>query len=194
MQQRKRQLLSVGRQQGFSLVEVLVAMAISSVLLLATARFLPALQRAALHQTQKQALEEEIAQRLYTLARHIQRAGFCQGACVGEGLELQPNCLLARWDSNLNGRWEEAPTQSADVTGFRLQNGVLETLRGATACAGKGWEKMTDPGFAIVDSFVVRRQNISGFAPEFDIELAAHLKARPEMQVSVRFSATGHNL
>ena len=33
------------KEQGFSLLEVLIAMAISSVLLLGAARFLPALQR-----------------------------------------------------------------------------------------------------------------------------------------------------
>ena len=36
------------KEQGFSLLEVLIAMAISSVLLLGAARFLPALQRESL--------------------------------------------------------------------------------------------------------------------------------------------------
>lgn len=46
------------KEQGFSLLEVLIAMAISSVLLLGAARFLPALQRESLTSTRKLALEE----------------------------------------------------------------------------------------------------------------------------------------
>ncbi len=42
----------------FSLIETLIAMAIGAVLLLGAARFLPALQRRVLRQTQQQALEK----------------------------------------------------------------------------------------------------------------------------------------
>lgn len=182
------------KQRGFSLVEVLIAMAISSVLLLSTARFLPALHMASLHQTQQQALEEEVWQRLLTVSRHLQRAGFCRGACTGESITLENRCVLVRWDGNLNGVWEAAPPANADVTGFRLSNGALETQRGATTCTGKGWEKMTDPEFLIVDEFSVQRHNVSGFAPEFVMLLAAHLKSRPEAQVEAHYSVTGHNL
>ncbi|WP_148676441.1 prepilin-type N-terminal cleavage/methylation domain-containing protein, partial [Klebsiella oxytoca] len=51
------------KRRGFSLPETLIAMAISSVLLLGSARFLPALQWAALRQTRQQALENELWQR-----------------------------------------------------------------------------------------------------------------------------------
>lgn len=181
-------------QRGFSLVEVLIAMAISSVVLLASAHFLPALQRAALRQTQQQALEEELWQRLFTVGRYLQRAGFCQGACKGEGLTLAKQCVLIRWDSNLNGKWEDSPPANADVTGFRLNGGALETLRGATSCKGKGWERMTDADFLIVDTFNVTRHNQNEFAPEFELALTAHLKSRPEVSISAGYSVTGHNL
>ncbi|MCS2147289.1 prepilin peptidase-dependent protein [Scandinavium manionii] len=181
-------------QQGFSLVEVLIAMAIGSILLLATARFLPALQMATLRQTQQQVLEEEIWQRLFTVSRHLQRAGFCRGACSGEAVLIENQCLRVRWDSNLNGVWEDAPAANSDVTGFRLNNGALETLRGATDCNAKGWDKMTDPDFLVIDEFKVQRHNISGFSPEFDVTLSAHLKSRPTVQVSASHSVTGHNL
>lgn len=193
MQRRKQQRVSV-KIKGFSLVEVLIAMAIGSVLLLSTARFMPSLQRTAIGQTQRQALEEEVWQRLFTVARHLQRAGFCRGECAGEGLTIEPQCVLTRWDSNLNGLWETSPAANAETTGFRLQNGVLETLRGAESCAGKGWEKMTDPNFIVMETLSIHRQNIAGFAPEFILELSAHLKTRADVRVSASFSATGHNL
>lgn len=63
-------------------------MAISSVLLLGAARFLPALQRESLTSTRKLALEDEIWLRVFTVAKHLQRAGYCHGSCTGEGLEI----------------------------------------------------------------------------------------------------------
>lgn len=60
------------KEQGFSLLEVLIAMAISSVLLLGAARFLPALQRESLTSTRKLALEDEIWLRVFTV-RSISR-------------------------------------------------------------------------------------------------------------------------
>ena len=181
-------------QQGLSLVEVLIAMAIGSVLLLSTARFLPALQRAVSVQAQRQALEEEVWQRLLAVTRHLQRAGFCRGNCRGEGVTLEKQCLLVRWDSNLNGVWEETPPANADVTGFRLRNDALETQRGAQGCSGKGWERMTDPDFILVDEFTVEQHNRSGFAPEFELTLSAHLASRPDVKASASYSVTGHNL
>ena len=59
------------KEQGFSLLEVLIAMAISSVLLLGAARFLPALQRESLTSTRKLALEDEIWLRVFTVAKQM---------------------------------------------------------------------------------------------------------------------------
>ncbi|BBE75938.1 MULTISPECIES: prepilin peptidase-dependent protein [Phytobacter] len=184
------------RQQGFSLLETLLAMAIGSVILLAAARFLPALQFAVLQQTRHQMLEDELWQRLYTVARHIQRAGYCNGECVGQALTIGRNgsCVVVQWDANSNGRWETSPASDADQTGFRLQNGVLETLRGATSCEGKGWDKMTDPNTVDITLFTVTRQQTTGLAPVFTISLAGQIKEQNTQHISAAFSVSGFNL
>ena len=184
------------RQQGFSLLETLLAMAIGSVILLAAARFLPALQFAVLQQTRDQTLEDELWQRLYTVARHIQRAGYCNGKCVGQPLAIgrDGSCVMVQWDANSNGRWETSPASDADQTGFRLQNGVLETLRGATSCEGKGWDKMTDPNTVNISHFSIARQQTTGFAPVFIISLVGQIKGRETQDVSAAFSVSGFNL
>lgn len=181
--------------RGFSLLEVLIAMAISSILLLGASRFLPALQRGILQQTQQQTLEDELWQRLYTVAKHLQRAGYCgTESCSGEPLKImqQGQCVIVRWDANSNGIWEISPADDADSIGFRLKSGVLETLRGAASCEGNGWDKMTDPATLTVATFQVTRHTTNGYPPTFTLLLSA--TAGHGAAASAQYGVTGYNL
>lgn len=180
--------------RGFSLLEVLIAMAISSVLLLGASRFLPALQRGVLAQMQQQTLEEEVWQRLFTVVKHLQRAGYCaDDNCGSEALQIaqQGQCVIARWDGDSNGVWQTSPVDEADSIGFRLRSGVLETLRGAASCEGKGWDKMTDPALLTVTDFHVERRSRSGFPPEMTVVLSA--SGARGGTVSAQYGVTGYN-
>ena len=183
-------------ERGFSLLEVLIAMAISSILLLSSARFVPALQREILRNTRQLVLEDEIWQRVYTVAKHLQRAGYCRGNCVGEGLVISAkgDCVIARWDANSNGVWENSPVKEADSIGFRLQDKVLETVRGATGCTGKGWDKMTDPATMQIEAFQVERLNFSGYSPLLTLRLRGVSNDQPQKVVEAVYSVTGFNL
>ena len=183
-------------ERGFSLLETLIAMAISSILLLSSVRFLPALQREILRNTRQLVLEDEIWQRVYTVAKHLQRAGYCRGNCVGEGLVISAkgDCVIARWDANSNGVWESGPVKEADSIGFRLQDKVLETVRGATGCTGKGWEKMTDPATMKIEAFQVERLNFSGYSPLLTLRLRGVSNDQPQKVVEAIYSVTGFNL
>ncbi|WP_312213078.1 prepilin peptidase-dependent protein [Pseudescherichia sp.] len=181
---------------GFSLLEVLIAMTIGSVLLLSAARFLPALQAAMLHQARQQTLEEAVWQHLFTLGKHLQRAGYCLGECTGQPLVIgrQGACVIVQWDANGNGRWEHAPLSEAEQTGFRLQNGVLETRQGAKSCEEKGWDKITDPATVSVQRFMVVRQLQGILAPTLTITLAAAPLDHPQETISATYSVVGYNL
>ncbi|MFS2056551.1 prepilin peptidase-dependent protein [Kosakonia cowanii] len=183
-------------QRGFSLLETLLAMAIGSVLLLASARFLPGLQIALMQHTRLQTIEDDLWQRLRAVAKHLQRAGYCNGSCNGQPLFISAKgeCVIAQWDANSNGRWESAPNHEAEQTAFRLQNGALETLRGATSCTGRGWEKVTDPAQMHVERFSVTQRQTAGLSTQLTIQLAASLPGAAEKTVSGELTVTGYNL
>ena len=184
------------KQQGFSLTEVLVAMAISSVLLMSAARFLPALQGAVVLLTKQQELEEELWLRINGIGKHLQRAGYCAGKCEGQPLTIgqRGECVIVQWDENSNGRWETLPSAAAEQTGFRLSDGALETLRGATQCGGKGWERITDPDRIRVQRFQVQRVSREGYAPTIYLTLAASVKGQRDGEIEVHHNVTGFNL
>lgn len=148
-------------------------MAISSVLLLGAVRFLFALQRESLTSIRKLALEDEIWLRVFIVAKYFQRAGYCYGICIGEGLEIvgQGDCVIVQWDANSNGIWDRESVKEFDQIGFRLKEYVLETLRGAIFCEGKGWDKVINSDVIIIDIFQVVRQDVSGFSSVLTVNM-----------------------
>ncbi|WP_061707325.1 prepilin peptidase-dependent protein [Pseudenterobacter timonensis] len=182
------------KEHGFSLVEVLLAMAISSIMLLGASRFLPGLQRATLIQAGLQELEDELWLRAMAVGKQLQRAGYCAGQCQGAALLINERCVIVQWDANSNGRWERSPLYAAEQTGFRLTDGALETLRGATGCEGKGWDKLTDPGRILIQRFQVNKTELAGFAPQLEVLLSGSLTGRPESAMTVSQRVTGFNL
>ena len=116
-------------RRGFSLAEALIAMAIGSLLLMGACRFLPALQRHILRQGEQLALENELWQRVHAVGKHLQRAGYCRGACGGAGLELAAGgeCLIANIPAM---RWifTEAPSGYGGILWRFFQQTVLILL------------------------------------------------------------------
>ncbi len=182
--------------RGFSLLETLLAMAIGSVLLLASARFLPALQLAVSQHTRLQTVEDDLWLQLRGIAKHLQRAGYCNGRCSGQPLTISGNgeCVIAQWDANSNGRWESSASSESEQTGFRLQSGSLEILRGATSCSGRGWEKITDPAQMTIERFHVAKRQTAGFAPRIIVTLAARVPGYSGPPLTAELSVTGYNL
>ena len=84
--------------------------------------------------------------------------------------------------------------KEADSIGFRLQDKVLETVRGATGCTGKGWEKMTDPATMKIEAFQVERLNFSGYSPLLTLRLRGVSNDQPQKVVEAIYSVTGFNL
>lgn len=186
----------LNRQEGFSLLEVLIVMAVGGVLLLASARFLPALQQSVMRYTRMQLVEDELWLRAWTVAKHLQRAGFCNGNCSGQPLVIGQSgeCVIVQWDANSNGRWEPSDHSESEQTGFRLNNGALETQRGASGCATRGWEKITDPAQIRIEQFTVAMQRVPSFAPTLTVSLTARTPGDKRKAITAALSVTGYNL
>ena len=182
-------------QQGFTLLETLIAMALSSIVLLGTGRLFPALQQAVLQQYQKESLQESLWQLAFSLGKQLQRAGYCHGSCQGDGLILRKEggCVLLQWDSNSNGRWEPSSHAETELAGYRLNGSNLEFMRGATSCEGSGWEKISDPAIMAIQKFSVTRQARHSMPPLLIIELEAAFKKGQNL-VSLRHTVVGYNL
>jgi len=145
---------------GFTLLEVLLAMAIGSVMLIGAARTLPLLQQQNLRMQIQVQLNEELYQIMQTVEKAVRRAGYCHGRCSGSAMQIYGggSCLLVRWDENSNGRWEGTDREESDYYGFRLRSRNLEMQRGIDRCDGGGWEKLNDPRSIAIDRFDVVRE------------------------------------
>lgn len=135
-------------QQGFSLIEMLLALLLSSLLFLSAARFFPWLLNNSARLQQQIARAQEVRQLLLTLEKYLRRAGYCeQPPCTGPALSISPTgeCLLVRLQSRRYVAGGISGPLINDSYGFRLNNGQIEARRGADSCGGPGWESLTDP-------------------------------------------------
>lgn len=143
---------------GFSLLEMLIAMAIGAVLTLSAGRFLPLLLAENAGMLQRAQLRQELQQMMATLEKAVRRAGYCHGECGSGALKISDNCLLLHWDENSNGKWEGVSHAESDYYGYRLRQQQLEMQRGVDQCQSNGWERLSDPAFMTLEQFSVSRQ------------------------------------
>ncbi len=69
------------------LAEALIAMAIGSLLLMGPAAFCLPCSVIFCARGEQLAPENELWQRVHAVGKHLQRAGYCRGACGGAGLD-----------------------------------------------------------------------------------------------------------
>ena len=146
------------KSAGFSLLEMLIAMAISAVVMLSVGRFLPLLLAENAAMLQRAQLRQELQQIMATLEKAVRRAGYCHGECGSGALKISENCLLLRWDGNSNGKWEAVSHAESDDYGYRLRQQQLEMQRGVNQCQSAGWERLSDPAFMTLEQFSVSQQ------------------------------------
>lgn len=116
------------KSQGFTLLETLIALAVSSILMVGAMRTLPQLQSQNLRLMLRAQLYEELQQMMHTLEKAVRRAGYCHGRCQGIGMQAYGLPAVACWCAGM---------KTAMVSG-RPQG--MKTVRcGATGCGHPVW-------------------------------------------------------
>ncbi|WP_034916683.1 prepilin peptidase-dependent protein [Erwinia sp. 9145] len=180
------------KTSGFTLPEMLIALAIGSTLMMGAARMLPLLQMYNLRSLTMFQLKEEMQQMTTTLEKAVRRAGYCRGECQGDALKtdgISGTCLLVRWDENSNGKWDAVERDDSDFYGYRLRGGNLEVQRGVDRCDGTGWEKLNDPAVMVISDFRIVRQG-----RQVRLTLGGYAKVFPQQPVVTERWITAVNL
>lgn len=192
-------LLNAG-DGGFTLPEALLAMLFGCAVVLAAARFYPALRGQSQNSVQYVRLEQLFHQAALSIEKDVRRAGFCAGSCQGDALtigrhagEAEQSCINIAYDLNRNGRWDGGAEQEAESFGYRLRAGALEIQRGAHNCDGGRWEKLFDPLEVALTHFQITPWHAHGGFTLYELQIAGYWVKRPEIHRRIVRLMMGRN-
>lgn len=143
---------------GFSLIEMLIVISLSSIVLLSASKILPGIQWNVLQIYQRHRLMQVLKQTLIPLENDLRRAGFI-ATKIGNNplnsvrIEPESSCVMIIYDSRLSGQFNLSTGVNSDIYAYRVINNALEHQRGVTNCQSRGWEKLNDPAEIKIISF-----------------------------------------
>lgn len=147
--------LNKTKQRGFTLIEMLVAMAISSLICVAVMSSIPSIFKEAYRAYFQYQLNREVWQILLNMEKDFRRIGYCSDSdCAGEPIAISAKslsegrntCIIFAYDQDLSGKWVDvkSKTTETDFFGYRLNNGKLESNRNVRDCRGTRWQSLFD--------------------------------------------------
>ncbi|MEY0430663.1 prepilin peptidase-dependent protein [Providencia rettgeri] len=143
------------KQQGFTLIEILMAMAISSIVCVSAMSAIPTLFKQTYRTYIQYQIDKDIRQTLINMEKDFRRIGYCSSLnCGEEPLKITSkflskgnnSCIIFAYDQDLSGRWEDIKSKSkdSDYFGYRLNNEKLESNRNVRKCDGTRWQSLFD--------------------------------------------------
>ena len=147
--------LNKTKQRGFTLIEMLVALAISSLICIAVMSSIPSIFKEAYRAYFQYQLNREVWQILLNMEKDFRRIGYCSDSdCAGEPIAISAKslsegrntCIIFAYDQDLSGKWVDvkSKTTETDFFGYRLNNGKLESNRNVRDCRGTRWQSLFD--------------------------------------------------
>lgn len=186
---------------GFTLPEMMLALSIGSLIIMAATQTFPKLRQQISRLQQHYHLELTLSQVMAALEKDLRRAGFCHGECQGKAVtthnypgEIANSCLIVAYDLNRNGRWEGEKHPQSEYFGYRLRNKALEGQRGELNCSARGWEKLFDPQEIIITHFSVSRLALLTSEQVYRVQLAGQRKSHPAINHQLTYTIRGNNL
>ncbi|MGJ3354248.1 prepilin peptidase-dependent protein [Providencia sp. Je.9.19] len=140
---------------GFSLIEMLVAMAISSVICIAVMSTIPTLFKQIYQSYFQYQIDKDVKQVLINMEKDFRRIGYCSSlSCQGKAIRIEskllsryPNsCIIFAYDQDLSGKWINRKSKKidSDFFGYRLNGNKLESNRNVNDCNGTRWQSLFD--------------------------------------------------
>lgn len=186
---------------GFTLPEMMLALSIGSLIMMAATQAFPKLHRQISLLQQHYHLELALSQVMAALEKDLRRAGFCHGECQGKAMtthhypgETTNSCLIMVYDLNRNGRWEGEKHSESEYFGYRLRNKALEGQRGELNCSSRGWEKLFDPQEITVTHFSVDHWSQLTSGKVYRVKLAGQRTGNPAIHHQLTYTIRGNNL
>ncbi|MFD1092363.1 prepilin peptidase-dependent protein [Providencia vermicola] len=147
--------LNKARQKGFTLIEMLVAMVISSLICLAVMNSIPSIFKQTYRAYFQYQINRDVRQVLLNMEKDFRRIGYCHNSsCQGEPImisakslsEGKNTCIIFAYDQDLSGEWVDVKSKKreTDYFGYRLNNGKLESNRNVRDCSGTRWQSLFD--------------------------------------------------
>ncbi|MFQ6287859.1 prepilin peptidase-dependent protein [Yersinia enterocolitica] len=186
---------------GFTLPEMMLALSVGSVIIMAATQVFPQLHKQISILQQHYHLELALSQVMAVVEKDLRRAGFCHGECQGKAIttasypsEASNSCLIVAYDLNRNGRWEGTKHQESEYFGYRLRKKTLEGQRGELNCFGGGWEKLLDPKEITITHFSVSRLPLQTSDQVYRVQLAGQKRGNPTIHRQLTYTIRGDNL
>ncbi|EJD6507959.1 prepilin peptidase-dependent protein [Providencia rettgeri] len=143
-------------QGGFTLIEMLIAIVISSFVCVAAMNSIPAIFKQTYRAYFQYQLDREVRQVLLNMEKDIRRIGYCSSAhCTGEPIKISAkflskinnSCIIFAYDQDLSGQWENIKSKKTetDYFSYRFNGEKLESNRNVRNCDGTRWQSLFDP-------------------------------------------------
>lgn len=164
---------------GFSLIEMLLAIILTSILMIVIMAFYPKMQVDSLIFYQQYRLEESVNQVLSGLIKDIKRAGFIANQLTN--LTKSPivisndkQCIMIRYDLYRRGEWREDKynKNDSDIFVYRYYQKNIVYRLGIPNCKGQDWERLFDS-----NEIEVTRFKILFYSHFVAIDLSVRLKS-----------------
>ncbi|MCO6545798.1 MAG: prepilin peptidase-dependent protein [Gilliamella sp.] len=152
------------KTSGYSLLELLISMILSSLIFMSMASFYIQLQTRIIQNYQKTRLQQAIEFGLAGMKKDIKRAGFIANdpnkmTAKAIKIDAQRKCIVLRYDSEIRNSWvwnKFNPTES-DVFTYRYKENNIAYRTGSIDCFGGKWEKLYDSNEIKVTDFTIKQ-------------------------------------
>ncbi len=190
--------MRINEQCGFSLLEMVIALLIGSILLLSITTFYPHLVKYAINSYRQFRLEQVLYQATHSLEKDLSRAGFMlpigEEGVIMSTYDSIPFCIIIYYSYTRNHYWQ-LTTSNRDRFAYRLKNGQLAHKRGSSDCTSHDWERLIDPTEINITEFsVIKHNNPLSKAVYFTIRLAAHWQGFPAIHHQLIRTVIGENM